>query len=113
MYKLVKLHNYTADAVKLRYVKYFVLFSGIVYLTGLSCLLLFLRKNAVPAGGDFFHRQGGNISVTARAVCIGDLQEQIAQRAPFRGLQEHKCINVCTTSVRDGASYCLVVNRRS
>lgn len=66
----------------------------------------------VPAGADFFQWQGGNISVTARAVCIGSLQdEQIAQRGPFCGFQEHKYIHICAT-VRDGASYCLVLNRK-
>lgn len=61
----------------------------------------------------FFHKQSGNISVTVRAVCFGELQEeQIAQRAPFCVFQEHKCINICTTSERDGASYCLVVSRK-
>lgn len=93
--------------------KYFVLFSNIIYLTSLSCSPLNSEEEAVPAGAELFHRQGGNKSVTARAVCIGDLQEQVAQRALFCGFQERKCINTCTASVRDGDSYCLVVNRKS
>lgn len=37
--------------------------------------------------------------MTARAACVGDVQEeQIAQRALFCGLQEHKCINICMAS---------------
>lgn len=94
--------------------KYCVLFSDIIYLTGLSCFPLNSEEKAVPAGAEFLCRQGGNSSVTARAVCVGDLQEeQIALRALFCGFQECKCINICTASVRDGASYCLVVNRKS
>lgn len=51
--------------------------------------------------------------VTHLWLCIGDLQEeQIAQRTPVCVFQGNKCINICTASVRDRASYCLVVNRK-
>lgn len=79
--------------------KYLLLFSNIAYLTGLPCFPFNSEEKAVLAEAGFFCRRGGNSSVTARAACVGDVQEeQIAQRALFCGLQEHKCINICMAS---------------
>lgn len=114
MYRLVKLHNYTAGAVKFCYVKYFVLFSGIVYLTGFSCFVLFLRKKQSLQELIFF---AGKVvtslwlpELCALGICKKNRLPNELHSVVSRSTN---VFDVCRTSVRDGASYCLVVYRKS
>lgn len=52
--------------------------------------------------------------MTARAVCIWDCKKnRLPNELHSVVSRSTNAFNVCTTSVRDGASYCLVVNRKS
>lgn len=114
MYKLVKLHNYTAGAVKFCYVKYFVLFSGIVYLTGFSCFVLFLRKMQSLQELIFFTGKVVTSLWLPELCALGICKKNILPNELHSVVSRSTNVfDVCRTSVRDGASYCLVVYRKS
>lgn len=92
--------------------KYFLLSSDIIYLTGLSCFPRSPKVNAVPGGADFFAGEVAAVQQLLELWALGICERTTLPKGLLHGFQECKSINMCTAAARHRASHHLVVNRK-